>query len=88
LQNGVLDVMEDACNGLLSNILSEKMGEIEQPQGAIAAASKAAAVSAQLSANNGAYFCRIIVGLICQTRGRVFVRSRNVCSPAACAAWG
>lgn len=46
--------MEDACNGLLSNILSEKMGVIEQPQGAIAAASKAAAVSAQLSANNGA----------------------------------
>jgi hypothetical protein len=46
--------MEDACNGLLSNILSEKLGEIEQPQGAIAAASKAAAVSAQRSADNGA----------------------------------
>jgi hypothetical protein len=53
-ENGVLDVIEDACNGLLSNILSEKMGEIEQPHGAIAAASKAAAASAQLSANNGA----------------------------------
>ena len=53
-QNGVLDVMEDACNGLLSNILSEKLGEIEQPPGAIAAASKAAAVCAQRSADNGA----------------------------------
>ena len=51
--------MEDACNGLLSNILSEKMGEIEMldrgsVQGAIAAASKAAAVSAQISAANAA----------------------------------
>jgi hypothetical protein len=54
LQEGVLDVLEDACNGLLSNILSDQHGRIDAPTGAIAEASKAASACATVSAQNAA----------------------------------